>query len=267
MNTTLSFDGQIPRNYEDILTPFLFDPFSAELMEQIDFSNAHKVLELASGTGSLTRLLVKQLSAGAHLTATDLQAGMLEIARQQVNSAQVSWDAVDMTSIPYKEDLYDLIVCQFGLMLVPDKLTAISEMHRVLRKGGRLVFTVWSDIEDNPVWAISGKVIERFLGTDPMLQDPGPFSMADKEHTLQLLGQAGFLQTSSRLVTQSGTTESAHLAAKGFIQGLPVFMTIHKKDPALAMEIEQALALKLTSELGDLPMHSPLSARVFEAIK
>jgi len=267
MNTTISFSGSIPQHYQELLTPFLFDGFSADLVERIDFSNAYNVLELASGTGSVTKQLLKHLPSGAHLTATDLQADMLETAKQQIPAANVSWDVVDMTNIPYIDGQYDLIVCQFGLMLVPDQLKALTEMRRVLKKDGRLVFNVWADIQDNPVWEISGKVIESFLGANPILQVPGPFSLSAENDTLDLLQQAGFNTIKSKLVIQVGQIESAGLAAKGFLHGLPVFTMLSNKAPEMIPQIEQALEKELAGQLGDHPLISPLQAWVFEIIK
>jgi hypothetical protein len=65
-------------------------------------------------------------------------------------------------------------------------------MHRVLRPGGRLLSSVWSDIRHNQIWDITGSVIESFIGTNPMLHDPGPFSMADANIGLEGLKKAGF---------------------------------------------------------------------------
>jgi ubiquinone/menaquinone biosynthesis C-methylase UbiE len=267
MNTTLQFNGQIPRHYEDLLSPFLFDAFSADLIERINFATAHNVLELASGTGSVTKQLLLHLPPGSHLTATDLEPAMLEVAKQQVSNTNVSWDVVDMTNIPYADGQYDLIVCQFGLMLVPEKLKALSEMYRVLKKGGRLVFSVWAEIENNPVWDISGKVIETFFGSNPMLQNPGPFSLSVKEDALQLLENVGFRHTAVSAVARTGTVASAAMATTGFIQGLPVFTAISKKDPSLISQIEKELELQLSARLGNLPLQSPLKAWVFETSK
>lgn len=267
MNPTIKFNGLIPKHYQDLLTPFLFDGFSQDLVDRIDFSNIHKVLELASGTGSVTRRLLTKMPAETHLLATDLEASMLEVAKQQLEAANLSWDVVDMTSIPYGDEQFDLIICQFGLMLVPEKLKALSEMHRVLKKGGRLIFSVWGDIQDNPVWSISGKVIESFLGSNPMLQNPGPFSLTNKYDTLDLLEKAGFENSKATSVTQSGTIESAAMAASGFVQGLPVFMAISKRDPSLIAKIEQALEPQLSAALGNHPLASPLRAWVFETTK
>ncbi|EHQ26117.1 class I SAM-dependent methyltransferase [Mucilaginibacter paludis] len=267
MKTTIPFSGSIPQHYQDLLTPFLFDGFSADLMERIDFSNAYNVLELASGTGSVTKQLLRHLPSGAHLTATDLQADMLETAKQQVTATNISWDVVDMTNIPYIDGQYDLIVCQFGLMLVPDQLKALKEMQRVLKTDGRLVISVWADIQDNPVWEISGKVIESFLGANPILQLPGPFSLSTENDTKEMLQQAGFSTIKSSLVTQSGQIASAASAAKGFLHGLPVFTVLSHKAPGLMPHIEHSLEKELAAQLGDHPLISPLKAWIFDIIK
>lgn len=264
---SIQFNGQIPQHYQDILTPFLFDGFSRDLMDRIDFTNVQQVLELASGTGSVTKYLLNHLPAGSHLKATDLEAGMLQIAKAHIQARNVAWDVVDMTNIPYSDQQFDLIVCQFGLMLVPDKQKALREMYRVLKKGGTLFFSVWGPIDANPVWDISGKVIADFMGANPMLQDPGPFSLANQADTVKLLESAGFENSCVHQVSQLGTVDTAAMAADGFIEGLPVFMTINKKDPALIPAIKQALEQQLSETLGDRPMSSPLQAWVVETTK
>ncbi|MBT2560073.1 methyltransferase domain-containing protein [Pedobacter sp. ISL-68] len=267
MNSNLQFSGLIPQHYQELLAPFLFDGFSRDLVDRINFVGVRDVLELASGTGSLTYNLLQKLPAEAHLLATDLERSMLEVASQRLESEHLSWDVVDMTSIPYVDEQFDLIVCQFGLMLVPDKLKALTEMRRVLKKGGRLVFSVWADIQDNAVWEISGKVIESFLGANPMLQNPGPFSLANKDDATDLLEKAGFENSTVTSVAHNGTIESAAMSAGGMIQGLPVFMAINKRDPALVSQIVKALESKLESTLGNHPLISPLRALVFENVK
>lgn len=267
MENNLKFSDLIPEHYQNLLTPFLFDGFSNDLMQRIDFSNAYHILELASGTGSTTKQLVMNLPAGAQLNATDLEAEMLDLAKSLVPESNVTWDVVDMTSIPYIDEQYDLIVCQFGLMLVPDKEKAINEIFRVLKKGGKLFITIWADIEDNTVWKITGKTIEHFIGSNPMLQDPGPFSLSDKTNALSLFKKANFQDIRANLVNQKGSIESAQSAAKGMIQGLPVVMILNKKNPALAAEIELVLTKELVENLGDHPLTTSLSAWVYEITK
>ena len=266
MNIPITSNGAIPQNYEDYLTSFLFDGFAEDLVKRIKNTDAQNVLELASGTGSVTKVLRHHLPDTAQLTASDLENGMLEIAQKKLSTSNINWATVDMTKIPYEDNFFDTVVCQFGLMLVPEKLKALQEMHRVLKPGGQLLFNVWGDIRANQVWDIGGTVIESFLGINPIPQDPGPFSLTES-NTLPLLQESGFTKFTSSVVSQTGSIETAGMAAKGFIEGLPVVLAIVKKDPSLLPQIQQALEQELTQQLGNHPLQSKLQALVFEAFK
>jgi SAM-dependent methyltransferase len=280
MTNLIQFNKSIPQKYEDYLTPFIFDPYAEDLVERIDASistkpgttNLKNVLELACGTGAVTRQLLAHLPPTVHLTATDLQPDMLDIAKfsvakRHLSASNITWDTVDMTDIPYADNRFDLIVCQFGLMLVPEKLKALTEMYRVLKPGGRLLFSVWSGIRHNQIWDITGSVIGSFIGTNPMLQDPGPFSMADSSIGLELLKKAGFPDATATAVDKTGKIETAARAVKGITEGLPVFTAISQKDPSLPAKIQTALEVELVNQLGDHPLQSSLQALVFETNK
>lgn len=266
MSAPIVFNGSIPQHYEDYLTAFLFDGFAKDIVKRVKASNTENVLELASGTGAVTQLLSQYLPATTSITATDLENGMLNLARKKLGASNITWATVDMTDIPYGDNAFDTIVCQFGVMLVPDKLKALQEMYRVLKPGGQLLFNVWGDIHANQIWDIGGKLIESFLGANPILQDPGPFSLSEK-NTLQLLQKAGFINSTAKVVNQIGSIETAAMAAKGFIEGLPVVVAIIKKDPSLLPKIQEALEIELANKLGDHPLKSTLQAFVFEASK
>lgn len=267
MSKPISFNGSVPQHYQDILTPLLFDHFSIDLAQRINYKDVQRILELASGTGSLTQQLVQHMPAGTQLTGTDLQEDMLAVAKERVNNSNVSWEEVDMTAIPYAENSYDLIVCQFGLMLVPDKQQALSEVYRVLKTGGRFVFTVWADIKDNPAWDICGTIIAHHIGHNPMRRDPGPFALSAEDTNKDLLTQAGFSAITATLVQQTGVVENAALAAKGFIQGLPVLSAMNETNPALVSQIEEDVAAEFSKTLGGAPFKTTSHAWVFEAIK
>ena len=266
MNTAINFNGTIPHYYEDYLTKFLFEGFAEDIVKRVSFSSTTKVLELASGTGCVTRLLVNNSPATTQITATDLAPDMLEVARKNIAASNISWAMVDMTDITYEDNSFDVIVCQFGVMLVPDKLTALHEMYRVLKPGGQLVFNVWGSIHDNAVWNIGGQVVDSFLKNNPIIQDPGPFSLNEK-NTIPLLKEAGFSSITTTVVNQTGNIKTAAMAAEGFIQGLPVVLAISKNNPALIPQIQQVLEQKLIQELGNYPLQSSLQALVFEAYK
>src|SRR5882757_884099 len=159
----ITFDASIPKNYDHYIGRFLFEPYAADLVSRIEITAGSNILELACGTGIVTQRLVSHLSGSAELTATDINADMLTVAREKISAPNVCWDTADMVAIPYDHDLYDTVVCQFGLMFATDKYRAVTEMHRVLKKGGKLLFNVWANIADNPVWRIYNTLLSKFF--------------------------------------------------------------------------------------------------------
>src|ERR1700761_2658665 len=133
---TISFSGAIPMAYDQYLGRFIFDPFAFDLIQRLGYGEMDTVLELGCGTGRLTKQLRASLNESAVLTSTDINPDMLTLAQEKVPSGKILWDTVNMTAIPYREEYFDLVICQFGLMFVPDKRKALAEMFRVLKKGG-----------------------------------------------------------------------------------------------------------------------------------
>jgi ubiquinone/menaquinone biosynthesis C-methylase UbiE len=266
-NNLVAFSGSIPEIYEEFLGEFMFEPFAEDLVSRIGVRGVENVLELACGTGRLTRRLLGCLPASVKLIATDINSGMLAVARNKTLSDNVRWDVVDMTEMSYKDQWFDVIVCQFGLMLVEQKQKALSEMSRVLKANGKLLFNVWGKLEENKIWEIGIKVMGSFLKENPIPPAISPFSMKDEGQTRRLMEQAGFRGVKISAVTKTGTIASARQAAKGFIEGLPIREIIMRRDPQLITKIEDTLEKELIEQLGDHPMHSTLSAWVVEATK
>jgi ubiquinone/menaquinone biosynthesis C-methylase UbiE len=262
-----TFNGSVPQNYDDYLGPLLFESFAIDLTSRIVPEKKVRVLELACGTGRLTRHLLTQLPPGSELVATDLNTDMIAVAKEKIEAPNLRWDVVDMLNIPYENESFDIVVCQFGIMLVPDHTTALNEINRVLRKNGKIWFSVWGDINENGIWKIGADTIKSFLALDPIRQTPGPFSMQDEKLLTNLVEQSGFTSIKVDHVHKTGKIEKAELAARGFIQGLPVYMIIKQRNAELLEQIQQQLTDRLTKELGDAPMQTLLYTLIVNATK
>ena len=260
------FDGSIAKNYDHYIVPFLFEPYATDLVSRVENVPGVNLLELACGTGIVTQHLVSHLSGSAELTATDINAEMLAVAQEKITAPNVGWDTVDMTAIPYERDLFDTVVCQFGLMFATDKTRAVAEMHRVLKKGGKLLFNVWAPIADNPIWRIYTTLLSRFFSGNMPNPAFGPFSMADENYGLSLLQQTGFTHCKVESVSKTGICDTTSNAATGFTLGTPVYNLI-KNDPPLIKQFRDALEEAIRLELGDNPVSSPLRSLVFSAEK
>ena len=162
-----AFSGSIASIYDDYLGPLIFEPYAQDLANRLSVLRAERVLETAAGTGIVTRALLRVLSGGASVVATDLNQPMLDRAAERVASSRVSWQKADAQSLPFPDGAFDAVVCQFGVMFFPDKQKAFREARRVLRPGGRFIFNVWDGIEHNEFADLVNAAVADMFGDDP----------------------------------------------------------------------------------------------------
>ena len=267
METNAAFTGSIPENYDRYLGPFLFEPYAIDLVSRIRKDRVSSVLELACGTGRVTKHLFRFFAGAAKITATDLNPDMLAVARKQVLDRSIDWMTADMQQLPFQDDSFELAVCQYGIMFVPDKPLAIREVARELKKGATFHFNTWDKIENNGVpWIAKKTVTDYFNGAEPAFYAV-PFSMHNPEEIKFLMMENGFNNVQIDLVKKVGESQSAEDATIGIIKGNPFFNEISQKDPG-AVEILQDLILKnIAQAYGDNPVKCPLQAWVGKAIK
>ena len=139
-DTAASFTESVPENYDRYMGPMLFEPYAEDLVERLKIREGMRVLEVACGTGIVTRRLRDALPPGATLIATDLSEPMLAFARQKFDGDRsIEWQQADALALPFADQSFDAVICQFGLMFVPEKLAALREIHRVLTPAGQLL--------------------------------------------------------------------------------------------------------------------------------
>src|SRR5688572_13421205 len=143
------FAGSIPQFYETYLVPLIFEPYAIDLVDRLRTRALSRVLEIAAGTGVVTRALASSLPESTSIVATDLNQAMLDQASIVKTKRPVQWRQADAMQLPFQDATFDTVVCQFGVMFFPEKSRAFAEAHRVLRPGGILIFNVWDRIEEN----------------------------------------------------------------------------------------------------------------------
>jgi ubiquinone/menaquinone biosynthesis C-methylase UbiE len=259
------FTASIPGFYDRCLGPVIFEPYARDLAGRLP-PGARRVLELACGSGIVTKRLLEALPRDASLLATDLNMAMVEHARQAVGQdPRVSWQAADMVSTELPSASFDAVVCQFGLMFAPDKDAALREARRLLARGGTYLVNVWDAIERNRFAQIAHEVITGFFPDDPPTFYQVPFSLGDRARLREMLKAAGFTEVRDEVVTLSSTSPSAEEFAQGLVEGNPVSTEIQARGSASKQEIERKLADRIRTELGDRPVPVKLQAIVFEA--
>jgi ubiquinone/menaquinone biosynthesis C-methylase UbiE len=260
------FTGSIPELYDRYLGPLFFEPYAKDIATRLEKLRASNVLELACGTGIVTRRLRDVMPLNGHLLATDLNQAMLDYAALKFSGDDsVKFEQMDATSLTLPSGAFDAIVCQFGWMFFPDKLAAMREAHRVLALSGYLLFNVWDSFAENPLGWIAHETIGSFFETDPPLFYQTPFGFSDVDEIRRMLKEARFTTVDVETVTCTAESPSANDAALGLVRGNPVVNSIHERGTAKADTIVQAVAEALRREVGDLPLHAPMKAHVIVA--
>lgn len=268
MSNTTAFAGSVPANYDQYLGPVLFEPYALDIIQRINSGNYHNVLELACGTGRVTKHLAASLPENKKLTATDLNGDMLEVAKSIVKDESIRWMVADAQELSFTDNTFDHVICQFGVMFFPDKAKAFSEAYRVLQPGGTFVFNVWDSLDANPRSAIIKKVMEDIMGDEaPDFMSKGPYSFYDKDLIFQLLQEAGFINIKLEVVQKEAYYAAADDLIKGFVDGSPLAAYLTQLTPSLRQTIREQLHKEIIDELGEKEIISPMQAIVCSAIK
>lgn len=261
---TARFVGDIPIFYDRGLGPVILEDYAADIADRTAASAPIDVLEMAAGTGIVTRKLRDSLGPQAKLTATDLNEPMLEVAKTKFGAAeQVTFRTADATALPFADNDFDAIVCQFGLMFFPDKDAAHREARRTLRPGGRYLFSVWDAPRYNPFPRLGLEVIERFFPGDP--PQFLAFSCAEIDPIKESLIDAGFTDITISVRSRVKDVRDPMDFARGFVFGSPLFEQLRERGGVRPESLVEALAERLAQELGENPMRLPMQAIVYEA--
>ena len=266
MAVPASFSGTIPENYDRYLGPYIFEPYAAEMAARVGADGPRRLLEIACGTGRVTVRLLEALPA-AEVTATDINPDMLVVARLRVGDSAVRWEQADAERLPYAENSFDAVVCQFGLMFVPDKALALREAYRVLRPGGRLYLSTWDSLENNPAFLLANEIVTAYFPEEPPRFFLLPFSLFDDEQLSDWAREAGFDEITVSRVSTNGESASAGDAARGMLEGSPIHTYIVDRNPALLPAIYAALTSALARHYGATPLISSMQALFVDAIK
>lgn len=264
-DTDRSFAGSIPALYHRHLGPLLFEPYAADLAARLDGLHG-RVLEIAAGTGIATRALERVLGDGAAIVATDLNPAMLEHAASLGGTGRISWRQADAQALAFDDASFDAVVCQFGAMFFPDKVAAYSHARRVLRPGGRYVFSVWDDLRENQVAAVVAEAVaELFPDDPPNFLARTPYGYHDKDRLRRHLHSAGFDRVDIDTVAVTGRAPSAVDPAIGLCQGSPLRNEIEARAPNRLAEVTERATQAVARRFGSGPISSTLRAHVVTA--
>ena len=206
--------GQVSRTaadvYEEFFIPALFAEWAPRVTDAAHIQPGQRVLDVACGTGILTRTVAKRIGAGGSVIGLDLNEGMLAVAARK--APEIEWCQGRAEALPFESDHFDAGVSQFGLMFFENRVVALQEMLRVLRPGGHLVIAVWDSLANTSGYAAMYDLLQRLFGDHIAHALHAPYQLGDREQLKALFSQAG-LRKLVRITTYQGTARFPSLEA------------------------------------------------------
>jgi ubiquinone/menaquinone biosynthesis C-methylase UbiE len=258
------FAGSIPQLYERYLVPLIFEPYAQELAGRVATSPPARILEIAAGTGVLTRALSAMLPHTTAIVATDLNQPMIDHAASIGTKRPVEWRRADAMKLPFEDQSFDAVLCQFGVMFFPDKAAAFAEARRVLRPGGCWMFSAWDRIEDNEFAdVVTAAVGSLFPDDPPRFLARTPHGYHDKDVMRRDVKEAGF-GASPEIYTVSARSraDSHRNPAIAYCQGTPLRNEIEARDGKRLHEATDAAAEELATRFGRGAVDGKIQAHI-----
>jgi SAM-dependent methyltransferase len=262
------FSGEDAEYYDRLLGPILFEPYGHYLASKIDLAGVESVLEIACGTGRVTRQIRKALPPSVKFIASDLSNDMLAIARQELNNNGINFRIEDAQNLSFPDNSFDLVICQFGMMFLPDREKGFCEIYRVLKPGGKFMYFTWDDTKKMPLFKlmINDYIVPNFEDEDTT-RFFLPFSMYDPVVLENYLTGAGFKNVHAEHVALTSGVTTAKDVVDAFLLKHRLGREVAAKDPALLGPLSEKMEQEITSKFGEKDLQFGLSAFLTTGVK
>ncbi|WP_297778432.1 class I SAM-dependent methyltransferase [uncultured Roseovarius sp.] len=266
-NIDTDFSGSIPEIYDSHLVPILFEGYANDLADRVARTDPTAVLEVAAGSGAVTRALAPRLNDRCRYVVSDLNSAMLKCARQHHKDKKLEWREANAMSLPFEDKSFDTVVCQFGVMFFPDRIKGFSEILRVLRPGGQFIFNSWGPLDMNDFSHVAVETLIKLYPEDPPLfLARTPFGYAEASQIQADLTAAGFEVVRIESVEMQSHAATADDFAFGQTHGSPLRLEIEARgEPPLA-HVRAAIQDALVARFGCGEITGRMIALVTEAI-
>jgi SAM-dependent methyltransferase len=263
-DTDKVFAGTIPLLYDRYLVPLIFEPYAADLARRLGSRSVARVLEVAAGTGVVTRAVASELPDEVSIVATDLNQAMLDQAATVGTSRAVEWRQADAMQLPFADATFDAVVCQFGMMFFPDKAKAFSEARRVLRPAGVFIFSVWDRLAENQFPDTITTALEALFPDDPpRFLARTPYAYNDHRTIERDLASGGFIaRPKIDTVAVRSRATSPRIPAIAFCQGTPLRNEIEARDASGLGKATEVAAQAIAGRFGPGAVEGKIQAHI-----
>ena len=247
------FVGSVPEFYEQYLVPLIFEPYADDLTSRVRSFDAQAVLEVACGTGVVSRALASGLEPSVQITASDLNEPMVDHAATIGADREVLWRQADVMDLPFENGAFDVVVCQFGVMFFPDRPKAFAEIRRVLRPGGVFLFNTWDRIEANEFAdVVTDAAASVFSDDPPQFLARTPYGYFDHDEIRSELSAGGFDDSVEIDVLEARSrARSAAVPAIAYCQGTPLRNEIESRDRSSLAHVTSIAAAQIADRFGE----------------
>ena len=251
--------------YDSLFGPALFNQWVTKVADAASIQSGHRVLDVACGTGLLSREVAKRVTSSGYVAGLDPNLGMLAVAKELV--PEIDWYEGVAESLPFPDNFFDTVVSQFGLMFFTDRQQAICEMLRVLRPGGCMVVAVWDSLSNIPAYADCATLVNRLAGKQAADALSAPFVLGNREELASLFTTAG--ASSVEITTHPGTARFPSISVmveadlRGWLPVMGVVLT-EEQISKILHEAEEVLRAYVTPEgmaVFEAPAHVVISIK------
>jgi ubiquinone/menaquinone biosynthesis C-methylase UbiE len=245
--------------YEQHMVPAIFAPWAPDLVDSARVRPGERVLDVACGTGVVTRVLAERVGPTGRVVGLDSNPDMLAAARAAPSQSNIEWLVENAMSMSLLDTSFDAVVCQQGFQFFPDKVAALHEMRRVLVPGGRLALSVWRSVDQSPAFRILRDYLAHRLG--PEKAALRPFALPDGRAIGAMVASAGFRNVKVRAEVKISRFQSPQHMVRSIAGGAPtMFGALVEQGPdeieAVALEIAEATRTYFDDEGWATPMAS-----------
>ena len=229
---------QAARAYETLFVPALFRQWAPRVAEAAQVQPGQRVLDVACGTGVLTREVSARAGPTGYVAGLDPSPGMLSVAKEL--APEIDWRHGTAESIPFQDDSFEAAVCQFGLMFFADRLQALREMLRVLAPRGRMAVAVWDGLAGIPAYAAEVSLLDRLAGPEAASALRAPFVLGDRDALQATFAAAG--ADSPQISTHFGTARfpSIRVMVEADLRGWLPAMGVHLDEERIERILREA---------------------------
>ncbi len=249
--------------YEEFFVPALFSPWPSHVLNAADVESGDSVLDVGCGTGILARSALRVVGPSGSVVGVDVNEGMLQVARSK--STDVEWRQGQAESLPFAQNMFDRVVSQFGLMFFQDRIKAVSEMIRVMKRGGKACVAVWASLSATPGYAAVADMLRDVFDAETARSIEAPYCLGDVDELETLFEKSGASNISVNTVSGKARFASIDAWLYTDIKGWTLAEVIDDDGYARLRHSAPEYLGKFVGEDGKVEFDAPANLVTFDA--